>query len=280
MAQPELVIPAGTEVFEAEIPEGLRPEDLAPARAPSGEAKPEQPVEAVRPAAKRGPSKADRILQEVERLRERGTSPVPPTSVPFQAPPTDAQRRLKHREIVSTADDMGLVFDTIAAEVEARSTEIARKAVLDSDQARQLRQEASVRSKHNDYDELLREFGIFEGIKPLGAGRYVNQEMADTIYGSDNVAQAAYDLALDLKNAKSGIAPPAKDTRTPEPGTLESPTPQPVARPRSISALPSSGDGTMTVTREGLTQLGERNPEALRKLLARNPDMNRFYLGG
>lgn len=287
--------------FEIEVPEDLAPEVkpavvAAPAPAPAVAAP-------ATPAPPKRSARAELIKAEADRIR--GTAQR--TEMPVVAPPADPNRRVALKKLAKEAEDLDPVIDALLDEFDTRIVEHRRKERADETTARILRQEARARTRYADYNDKLTRAGVFDGIKQVRPGVYANQRMADEIYAADDTPEEAYKLACDLLGeapkvaegyampvwaASSAPAPapvvpapapvsatpaaPAPEPLEPEPGN---PAPSP-ARPKGIQRLPNAGAVKMSLSREDLDSMSEDNPVKFQSLMAKNPDLERWYLGG
>lgn len=302
--------------FMLTVPDELK--DILTAAAPAKAAEPEKkPAAAATPgeiAERRkrqvAEERASRIEAQADKLRSRNTNleqqlvadvPKPTERWAAVAAKADAETDLKAV--------VGMLFD----EVDQRVSERMQAQEVQREKNRITRLEQQFERSHPDFKAKLREAGIFEGVTQVrdGQGRvvYVNPEMAEAIYGEENPAQAAYDLALEMLKirARNNGQADTKDEITdvvddPEPKRGQPARAQATSvdldaarregaaqvtarlaaaadKPKGINALGSAGEPKMSLSLAELDDLLDKNPDAYERLIAANPRLGRWHLG-
>jgi hypothetical protein len=184
--------------------------------------------------------------------------------------------------------------------------------------AMQYRQDVALAQLHArqrwaDYDEVLAKAGIYEAIQPAASGGWRDPALAQLIYyfpdGSlrRDPATRAYELAkgrLEYEGRDESAGPPAEAVAatngapTTPVAAVAAPAVAPdaamvaaerrgaqrvieqvnQARSRGIRAVRSAGQPA-PITRQQLDELMERDPQRYERLMAANPDLERFHLG-
>lgn len=304
--------------FDAVVPDelqGLLTDAAAPAAettpAPAADKKaaPAPPgVIAERRKRQAAEERASRIEAQADRLRSRNTR-LEEQLVADVPKPTERWAALAARADSET--DLKAVIGMLLEEVDTRTAERLQAQEVVREKNRIVRLEKQFEREHPDFKAKLQEAGIFDGIRQVNEGGrlvYMNPEMADAIYGEENPAKAAYDLAqemLRIRARNNGAEPDAKDEIA---RTVDDPQPrreEPAKRqatdldaarregaaqvtarmaaagdkPKGINALGSAGEPRLSLSMEDLDDLLDKNPDAYERLIAANPKLGRWHLG-
>lgn len=305
--------------FDAVIPDELKgvftPAD-APAKVedkPAAEVKAEskQPappgVIAERRKRQAAEERAARIEAQADRLRSRNTQLETQILAPVGRP---GDRWNALAEKADAESDLKKVVLSMLDEMDVRMSERLQAQEIQREKNRIVRLENQFERENPDFKAKLQEAGIFDGIKQVkqtdGSLAYINPEMADAIYSEENPAKAAYELAKEMLRIRAGQ--PAEDNEitrqvdTPEP-KREAPARAQVTtvdleaarregaaqvtakltaandKPRGINALGSAGEPKMSLSREDLDDMLDKNPDAYSRLIDANPRLGRWHLG-
>lgn len=239
--------------------------------APAAEARAEET--GVAPAPKKASPRVQAIIDAADRLRAVNAR----RGAPFLPPPPPQKRRQDVLELADQAQDIKTVAGVILDEVDRRVIEAGRALDAKSQNERIQAREAEFRETHPDYDELLRESGIFEGAARHDDGTLVNPALGYIFDSSDPVARA-YEAAREILESKGRVfdAPSSQSQTRGRPAAQPEPDAPRTPRPRGINNLPSAGEQSISFDRESIDAL----PDATRqRLFEKRPDLKDFWLG-
>lgn len=282
-----------------------------PAVAPEKKAVPAPPgVIAERRKRQAAEERATRIEAQADRLRSRNTQ-LEQTQIAQVGRPEARWAELAQKADAET--DLKTVVRMVLDEADTRIREHLQAQEVQREKSRIVRLEKQFERENPDFKTKLQEAGIFEGIQQrVQDGRlvYVNPEMAEAIYGEENPAKAAYELAKEMlsiraRNNGHQVEPADEITRQvadPEP-KREAPAKAQATtvdldaarregaaqitaklaaagdKPRGINALGSAGEPKLSLSLEDLDDLLDKNPDAYERLIAANPKLGRWHLG-
>lgn len=232
---------------------------------------------------------ADRLREELDRLSRQPKAPDERSKAYLE----DLKKR------ADAAEGMGEVL-ALAIQDSERREGLIRRELAEMERRHHIQvAEVKARMRHADYDEVLTKAGIYQSLASDGQGRFQDPILARLIYGAPDPAEKAYEIAA----GKLAADAEAHESAEPEPSRLVAPaSPAPAkaeieaerrgarqviakvvehtTKPKGIRALRSAGQPpTARFTRAQLDALMDRDPAGYERLMARNPDLERFHLG-
>lgn len=244
----------------------------------------------------------DVALAEIDRLKGKGASPA------------EKQYLDDLRRQADEADSMGKLMELSLREMDRRDR-LWTKQLVEMDYTHKIAlSQINARITHKDFDDVLQKAGIYDAIRVDSQGNWADQDLGRRIYFTRDgklradPAEEAYQLALgkveyeaslrgeeespkkpDLKVVPKAQAPVKPEEEALTVADAERRGAQTVIdkvvenqnRPKGIRNLRSAGTpGTARFTRTQLDALAESDPQGYLALMKKNPQLERFHLGG
>ena len=172
--------------------------------------------------------------------------------------------------------DMNAVAEKLREQMETHMGN--RIGVMESDflRAKTVMSEEFMRSRHDDYDQVLQDSGVQAAIGLDAQGRPVDPFLWNLIFRSDNPGLTAYTYAKGKLHEGTEVQ---AETRGEERGRKEvvEKIHGNAGKPRGIHSLPASSAGETGLTRRDIDNMSE---DQKRWLKANRKDVWRFYLEG
>lgn len=232
----------------------------------------------------------DRLLGELGRGR-----PVGPVTV-------DPARLAALKEKAEKVSGFGEHAELVLGEVQTLLADTSRQYADLLYRERLAWQEGLVKFQHKDFDSVLEQAKIWEGLQLIN-GQYKDPALAKSIYESSNPSLKAYELAIAKIEYEKGEVEDDDEPETPAPPVTPTNT-QPVvavvnteveaerrgakgvvekvvahaAKPQGIRNLRDAGTpNTQKITRKQLDDLSERNQDQFLKVMKGNPTLEKWY---
>ena len=323
------------EIFEIEdLPEGVKLETGdEPAADDAAEETPEvveEPVKGKAKAAKKPAAKDEdrlpastreerekrkkyaKLWEETEAEKEKLEAQL--RAARGQQQPTSsrltADQRAALKEKANKAETMGDLLEVALEEIERREVRI-ENAIKEERFNRFLHvSEAMARSRHSDYDRVLKAAGILDAVAVKDNGQFADPVIANMIYNHQDPSEKAYAMAYgklekegrldevlgtkvtqerseaveddepEAEPKKAAKSEKASDERRAGAREVIEAVSGNSSKPRGLTALKQATPPKRGVTRKDLDRMSEEDPNGLATLFKAQPKLKEWWLGG